>query len=133
MRTLLLLLAVLASTTAFSQYNLHTTKEGVEVYTRWGHEKWWSKKSDKVLLVKIKNVNLTAVEVSLGVELFHNMQLLENSPEEAYCLSKQSTAFPRLRGLVFKPTSNDALKEMDSFELTGLEVRKLEGTSCPKE
>jgi hypothetical protein len=133
MRTLLLLLGILTSTAAFSQFNLHTTKEGVEVYTRWGHEKWWSKKSDKVLLVKIKNVNLTAVEVSLGVELFHNMQLLENSPEEAYCISKQSTAFPRMRGLVFKPSSTDALKEMDSFELTGLEVRKLEGTSCTKE
>jgi hypothetical protein len=38
-----------------------------------------------------------------------------------------------MRGLVFKPSSTDALKEMDSFELTGLEVRKLEGTSCTKE
>lgn len=133
MRTILFVISLLASSTMMAQYTLHTSKDGVEIYTRWGHEKWWSKKSDKVLLVKIKNTNLTAVEVNLGVELFHNMQLLENSLEETYCLAKQSIAFPRVRGLVFKPSSSESVKEMDSFELTGLEVKTLEGTACPKQ
>lgn len=99
---------------------LHKEVNGVEFYTKWSHEKWWNKKSPKVLLVKVKNTNSLAVNYTMGVEFMSNLKMVEESKEEDYCLSQYATAKPRKNGLLFKPAGT----EFDSFELTGLEIEK---------
>lgn len=125
-------IVLMFSITVHGQYTLHKEVNGVQFYTKWGNEKWWSKKSPKVLLIKVKNTNGLAVSYTIGVEFFKNLQLLEASKEEEYCLGQNATAFPRSAGLVFKPTDEAALKEMDTFELSGLEVEKQSEFECPK-
>ncbi len=122
----------IVSFAAQSQYTLHKEVDGVQFYTKWGNEKWWSKKSPKVLLVKVKNTNSLAVRYTLGVEFFKNLQLIEAGKEEEYCLSQYSTAYPRRAGLVFKPNDNASVNEMDTFELSGLDIDKQIEYECPK-
>jgi len=123
---------IILSLSANSQFTLYKAIDGVEFYTKWGNEKWWSKKSSKVLLVKVKNTNTLAVKYTLGVEFYKNLQLIEVGKEEEYCLSQYTTAFPRRRGLVFKPSEASSINEMDSFELSGLEIDKQIEYECPK-
>ncbi len=120
------------SFSANSQFTLHKTVDGVEFYTKWGNEKWWSKKSPKVLLVKVKNTNSLAVRYTLGVEFFKDLQLIEAGKEEEYCLSQHATAYPRRAGLVFKPNDAASINEMDTFELSGLDIDKQIEYECPK-
>jgi len=121
MRFLVLVLLVgLLSVSGYSQFVLQKEVNGVEFYTKWSHEKWWSKKSAKVLLVKVKNTNELAVKYTMGVEFLNNLKMVEESKEEDYCLGQFATAKPRKNGFVFKPAGSD----FDSFELTGLEVEK---------
>src|SRR6218665_2445682 len=121
----IIVVLMLLSYSASSQYTLYKEVDGVAFYTKWGNEKWWSKKSPKVLLVKVKNNNALAVNFTLGVEFFKEMQLIESGREEEYCLSQRTTANPRMRGLVFKPTETTNPDNLDSFELSGLEIKKM--------
>lgn len=118
---------------ANSQFTLYKSVDGVEFYTKWGNEKWWSKKSPAVLLVKVKNTNKLTINYTLGVEFFKNLQLVESSNEENYCLGALSKATPRIKGLVFKPSVESAVTSIDSFELSGLKIEKLTIEECPKE
>lgn len=126
---LFVILCVALSFSANSQFSLYKTVNGVEFYTKWGNEKWWSKKSSKVLLVKVKNTNSLAVRYHLGVEFFKDMKMVEESKVEDYCLDQYSTAKARKRGLVFKPNEVHPAT-LDSFELSGLKVEKLIAYEC---
>ncbi len=128
----ILVVLILISYSVSSQYTLYKEVDGVAFYTKWGNEKWWSKKSPKVLLVKVKNNNELAVNFTLGVEFFKEMQLVESGKGEEYCLNQHATANPRMRGLVFKPSETANPDNMGSFELSGLEIKKLTEYECPK-
>ena len=123
------LLFTMASATIFSQYSLYKEIEGVQFHAKWGHEKWYSKKSPKVLMVKIVNTSSSAAEFTLGLEFFANLIMMEDSQEKPYCLGAGKTLLPRMAGLVFKPVeANTDL--LDSFELTGLEIKKMSTANC---
>jgi hypothetical protein len=94
-----------------------------------GHEKWFSKKSPKVLLVKIVNTTDVAIEFDFGVEFFMDLLLVEESKPKAYCLSAGKTLLPRVSGLVFKPESVEP-DSLDSYELSGLEIKKAISKDC---
>jgi len=115
-----------------AQYELKKEVNGLQVFTKWSHEKWWSKKSDKVLLVKVANTNEVAVSYDLGIEFYKDLQMVEESKAENYCLGAHKSILPRWKGIVFKP-SPEVRDVFDSFELTGLDVEKLSGISCTQE
>ncbi len=117
------------SMTGPSQFLLKKEVDGVQFYTKWGHEKWLSKKSPKVLLVKIVNTTPYAVEFDLGVEFFMNMMLIEESKAKSYCLSGGKTLLPRVSGLLYKPEGVDP-DSLDSFELSGLDIKKATIKDC---
>ncbi len=103
-----------------AQYTLYKEVNGVQFFTKWGHEKWWSKKSPRVLLVKVKNTNESAATYHFGLELTKNLQLVEESPDQDYCIVPKGKSMPRVRGMVFKPLASSS--EYDSWELSDLEV-----------
>lgn len=121
MKKLLFALILLTSGLGLSaQYTLYKEIQGVQFYTKWGHEKWWSKKSPRVLLVKVVNTNESAATYHFGLELTKNLQLVEESKDETYCIVPKGKSMPRVRGVMFKPAASpDAY---DSWELTDLEV-----------
>ncbi len=114
---------------ATSQFLLKKEVDGVQFYTKWGHEKWFSKKSPKVLLVKIINTTPYAVEFDMGVEFFMNMMLVEESKAKSYCLSGGKSLLPRVSGLIYKPESADP-DSLDSFELPVLDIKKATIKDC---
>ncbi len=129
MKKLLLFLAMSLLTVALSaQYTLYKEVNGIQFYTQWSHEKWWSKKSAEVLLVKVINTSDSAASFTLGLEFFKNILLVEESPEATYCIKAHKKLKPRLSGMVFKPVKKR--NEFDAFELTGLEIEKV--SACPK-
>lgn len=103
-----------------AQYTLYKEVKGVQFYTKWSHEKWWSKKSPRVLLVKVVNTNDSAASFQFGLELTKNLQLVEQSNPMEYCVVPKGKSMPRVRGTVFKPTASPA--DYDSWELSDLEV-----------
>ena len=66
-KLLVVLTFALAVNNIRAQYTLYREVSGVEFYTKWGREKWLSKKSPKVLMVKIVNTGSKAVDFDLGV------------------------------------------------------------------
>lgn len=130
-KIILFIVVAISVQTSAAQYVLYKEIDGVEFYSKWGHEKWLSKKSPKVLMVKIVNTGPTAVEFNLGVEFFSNLMMVEESPEKPFCLSAGKTLLPRMAALVFKPAGSSPEK-LDSFELTGLELVRMEKSSCTK-
>ena len=113
-----------------AQYDLYKEVQGVQFYVKWSHEKWWSKKSPKVLLVKVKNNNTTAVDYTLGIDFFVQMKQVESRKEESYCLGQRTTASPRVKGLVFAPSPEILSQSGFTFELTGLDVELKEERNC---
>ena len=103
-----------------AQFTLYKEVQGVKFYTKWGHEKWWSKKSARVLLVKVVNTNDSAASYHFGFELTKNLQLVEESKDETHCLDPNGKSLPRLQGVIFKPGA--APGDYDSWELSDLEV-----------
>ena len=114
----LLLMGLFVSINA--QYTLYKEVNGVQFYTKWSHEKWWSKKSARVLLVKVVNTNESAANYHFGLELTKNLQMVEESKDQEYCIVPKGKSMPRMRGMVFKPLASSA--DYDSWELTDLEV-----------
>lgn len=108
---------------ADAQYQLYKEVEGVEFYTKWGREKWLSKKSPKVLLIKVVNKGSLAVDFEMGVEFFKDMIMVEESKPSSMCISAGKTLLPRMAGLVYKPAEVNP-EEIDGFELSDLEVTK---------
>lgn len=104
-----------------SQYTLYKEVDGVQFYTKWGHEKWWSRKSDKVLLVKVVNTTDTPMTYSLGVEFFKDLKMVEQSQPGTYCVKAGGKVMPRSKGLMVKPAV-----VYDTIELTGLDVEKVD-------
>jgi hypothetical protein len=117
------------SITSHAQFTLHKEIDGVQFYTKIANEKWYSKKSPKVLMVKVVNKNSVAANFTMGVELFANLLMIEESPEVNYCIGAGKKMNARRAGLVFKP--NDEM-ELSSFELSGLLVTKSDKADCPK-
>ncbi len=122
-RIMIIAVLVLSAIFAEAQYTLYKSVDGVEFYTKWGHEKWWSRKSPKVLLVKVVNTTDHAVGYTIGIEFTKNLQVAEQGREETYCLEAGATSRPRVKGLMFQP--GPAAEGYDSFELTNLEVETL--------
>ncbi len=118
---ILLALAIVCSLHSIAQFQLYKEVSRIEFYTKWGREKWYSKKSPKVLLVKVVNKSSAAVEFDLGVEFFKNLTLVEESKPVSQCLGAGKTLLPRMSGLIFKPLEN-LPETIDSFELSGLDV-----------
>jgi hypothetical protein len=114
---------------AAGQYQLYKEVNQIEFYTKWGREKWLSKKSPRVLMVKVVNKSASAVEFDLGVEFFRNLVLVEESKPVSQCLSSGKTLLPRMSGLMFKPADANP-DEIDSVELTGLEITVKDGPDC---
>ncbi len=133
MRSIIIaLLLSFAASNMFAQYTLYKEIEGVQFHTKWGNEKWYSKKSPKILMVKIINKSSTAAEFTLGIEFFTNLIMIEESAEKPYCVSAGKTLLPRVAGLAFKPAKANP-ESLDSFELTGLEIEKLATTNCKQQ
>jgi hypothetical protein len=116
-----LIIAMICSLNSQGQYQLYKEVNQVEFYTKWGREKWLSKKSPKILMVKVINRGSFAVEFDLGVEFFKDLALVEDSKPVAQCLSAGKTLLPRMSGLMFKPLEY-ASDKIDSFELSGLDI-----------
>jgi hypothetical protein len=114
---------------AAGQYQLYKEVNQVEFYTKWGREKWLSKKSPRVLMVKVVNKGSHAAEFDLGVEFFRNLVLVEESKPASQCLSAGKTLLPRMSGLIFKPAETNP-DEIDSVELTGLDIMIKDKPDC---
>jgi hypothetical protein len=117
---------------ASAQYELYKEVGQVSFYTKWGREKWYSKKSPKVLLIKIVNKSSFAVDLDLTVEFYKNLALVEESQPVSQCLGSGKTLLPRMAGLVFKP-AQIAPEEIDGFELSGTDGVVLDTPDCRPE
>ena len=127
--TIVLFLFLLSASFSQAQYALKKEVDGVQVFTKWGHEKWWKRKSPEVLIVKVVNNNDVAVRFDLGIEFFKDLVMVEDAKPANYCLSAHKSLMPRMAGLVFKPAKVTS-SEIDSFELTELEIEKLARAGC---
>jgi hypothetical protein len=130
MKNLVVLVLLFSVSFAVSaQFQLYKEVGQVSYYTKWSHEKWYSKKSPKVLLVKVVNKSSFAVRFDLSVEFYKNLMMVEESEQVTQCLSSGKTLLPRMAGLVFKPAELNP-EEIDAFELSGIEATVLDVPDC---
>lgn len=122
---------LIGSVTLQAQFQLYREVGQVSYYTKWSHEKWYSKKSPKVLLVKVVNKSSFAVQFDLSVEFYKNLVMVEQSGPFTQCLGSGKTLLPRMSGFVFKPAEINPA-EIDSFELSGIEGTVLDVSGCPE-
>lgn len=122
---------LVSSVTLQAQFQLYREVGQVSYYTKWSHEKWYSKKSPKVLLVKVVNKSSFAVQFDLSVEFYKNLVMVEQSGPFTQCLGSGKTLLPRMSGFVFKPAEINPA-EIDSFELSGIEGTVLDVSGCPE-
>lgn len=125
----LIMLGLIVSNEAFSQYELYKSVEGVEFSTRWVKEKWYKRKSDKVLSIQVVNTNEQPVQYTLGIEFFQNGVMIESSPEKEYTLKAKGRVKGRLNGVMFKPekvVAADVEAKNVVMELSGLDITVLE-------
>lgn len=122
---------LISSVTLQAQFQLYREVGQVSYYTKWSHEKWYSKKSPKVLLVKVVNKSSFAVQFDLSVEFYKNLVMVEQSGPFTQCLGSGKTLLPRMSGFVFKPAEINPA-EIDSFELSGIEGTVLDVSGCPE-
>lgn len=127
---LVFLLSIMAvSSDSSAQYTVYKEVDGVEFSTRWVKEKWYKRKSPKVLSVRVANKNSYTVKYTLGIEIFQNGILIESSPENEYSLKAGAKSTGRLDGVMFKPerlSSKDIEAGNFVMELSGLEIEKTE-------
>jgi len=122
---------MLAATNVSAQFQLYKEIDSLQFYTKWSHAKWYSKKSGDVLLVKVVNTSSSTAELSVGVEFFASMKLVEESQVYSYCVEAGKTLKPRVHGLVFQPASGGK-ENFESFELKDPDITKRGTTQCPK-
>jgi len=128
----LIIVGLIVSNQTFSQYELYKAVDGVEFSTRWVKEKWYKRKSEKVLSIQVINTNDVPVQYTLGIEFFQNGVMIESSPEKDYTLKAKGKVKGRLNGVMFKPEkviATDVESKNVVMELSGLDITVLEKTN----
>ncbi|MFC2137482.1 hypothetical protein ACFLTE_04840 [Bacteroidota bacterium] len=129
--TLLLIISVFAGITLCyaGKYQHLQTNEGVEFYYKWKNSKIFDKASPLVLIVKIKNTNIYALEVAYTVDYFWDGITKASSDKKTTCI-KQKKAIVldgRKQGFDTAGLSNEQiLSESFVMEINGVAIQKTE-------
>lgn len=88
-----------------AQYVAADTLDGVEISYKWASEKWYKPKSDRVLLIQVRNTTSGPVQFAFTVGISRAGKMLESSPSETHTIAARKTRKGRMNGVIFKPAS----------------------------
>ena len=121
---LILCAFVFTSKQAAAQFVLSAAADSVQIFTQWGKEKPWKKKSPKVLLMRIENSNPQPVEVSFDINFIDELRVVYTSNAPTVKIGAGKAGKPKKVKLKFAPAKYNP-EDVDEVDVEIEEVKGL--------
>ncbi len=125
---------LLSSTLIFSQnkYKPLEEQDNVSFSYRWKPSKFLKKNSQPILMIKIRNNNTYAADISFTIDYFWDLVLKSSSEELSYCLKGNKSIVGKIKRFGFD-TSDFTKDQLESEQfMVELNVLKITKEDCCK-